>query len=491
MTVDPSPSVTPIVTYVDYKAGERRANSLNPAERLGLLAIGFFISVNAVGLAVHAASVVLVVYTPLAILIALLLFFVQPSLYVGFAWWILFLSPFVRRLVDYQLGFRSNNPILLAPLVVTGLSLLSVSYHAPKLLRRTLYPFLLVLVALAYGFVVGIAHVGILAAGYGLTTWLAPVTFGIYLALHPEWYSDMRRMLARVFISSLLILGVYGVWQFVSPPPWDVYWITASLQSNALNPEPFKVRLFGTLNSFGPFAAVLTAGLLVTFAWPSQVWKRCLAAVPGAASLMMTQVRTAWGELALGLGLYLLYLPGRRRLAPIAILLLSFVILVLSNIQPFASVLVSRAGSIASLTTDGSYLARRQLFAEYNDRILESPLGMGTGATGMAWVLTGGNGSTAPIENGFQDVFYSLGWMGGTLYLCAVLILARRSLKREERNTDLFAKVARAITIATLLAAWFGNIFTAVAGTVLWTFLGMQVASRLRRFGTDNWHSLT
>ena len=43
------------------------------------------------------------------------LYFRYPSLYIGFVWWILFLTAFVRRYADFRGGaFVDPNPILLA-----------------------------------------------------------------------------------------------------------------------------------------------------------------------------------------------------------------------------------------------------------------------------------------------------------------------------------------------------------------------------------------
>ena len=65
----------------------------------------------------------------LALLVAALLYVQDPFGYLSFTWWIWFVTPLVRRLVDHHVGWTSVSPVMLTPYLV---SLVAV----PGLLRH-------------------------------------------------------------------------------------------------------------------------------------------------------------------------------------------------------------------------------------------------------------------------------------------------------------------------------------------------------------------
>ena len=57
-------------------------------------------------------------------------------------------------------------------------------------------------------------------------------------------------------------------------------------------PAPFEVRIFGTLNSPGPYADMLAASLLVALGASGRLpW---LAGMPAVVALLLSLVRAAW-----------------------------------------------------------------------------------------------------------------------------------------------------------------------------------------------------
>src|SRR5258708_39688308 len=75
----------------------------------------------------HQGTVLTLGFPVLAILTGLWLYFKSPARYVGFMWWLWFLSPEVRRLADWSKGsFTPTSLIQVAPLAVTMISGLSL-----------------------------------------------------------------------------------------------------------------------------------------------------------------------------------------------------------------------------------------------------------------------------------------------------------------------------------------------------------------------------
>ena len=146
------------------------------------LVIGFATLVSAL-LAARMGQIVELAFPALALLIGATLYFRHPTLYLGFTWWLWFLTPEVRRLVDYQIGWNEISPVMIAPYLVSGMAALTLVRCLPQLLQPRLFPFALILMALNYAYVGRPRPTpGRRAATYGLLTWIVPVLFGFHVA---------------------------------------------------------------------------------------------------------------------------------------------------------------------------------------------------------------------------------------------------------------------------------------------------------------------
>src|ERR1700760_3963682 len=58
--------------------------------------------------------------------IGLILYVRRPVQYAQYTLWVWFLAPLFRRLVDWRFGFVDPNMVLLAPFLVSGISILSL-----------------------------------------------------------------------------------------------------------------------------------------------------------------------------------------------------------------------------------------------------------------------------------------------------------------------------------------------------------------------------
>ena len=192
---------------------------------------------------------------------------------------------------------------------------------------KSLIGFVPVILAMAYGTVVGVVTTGPVVAVYSLLVWAVPITMAIYVACHPENYVKNQRTLTATFGWGALIMGLYGIIQYFLAPAWDCAWIINSGLITQGHPFPQQIRVYSTMNSSGPFAFVLCAGLLLLIVGESRL-KLPMAAF-GIASLALSLVRAAWLGFIVGFVYLIWCLRGRERMRMVVLSgAISFVVVV-------------------------------------------------------------------------------------------------------------------------------------------------------------------
>jgi len=415
-------------------------------------------------------------FAPMATLIAIYLFRYHPALYISFNWWVWILTPFARRFIEIKSGYLTTSPILLAPYLVTLPCLLTLLVHAPKLMRRQLVPFALCFASLCYAYIVGIVSTGIAAASYGLLVWFVPLLLGFHLAMQWDIYPTVRAIMRKTLVLTVLLMGVYGVYQFVRPLPWDLFWIYAAHMTVLGNPQPMQFRVFSTLNSPAPFAVIMMASLLVVVSQRSKLsW---LAMGAGATALLLTTVRTAWLAWAFGFLIFAWYVPFRS-ISRIVFPLLSLVVVVcvVTAFTPLGDVIMKRFQSFGTLHDDFSLHERANLYAAITDRVLNTPMGEGMGGTGRAATMSQGT-ALQNMDSGLLDIVFSLGWFGGLVFVVGLVGLVGFAINVREVRGDYFDLSLRAAALATLSILPSFNSLVGVDGIVFWGFLGLCIARR-------------
>jgi hypothetical protein len=233
------------------------------------MAILILVLFTAVCILAGAGSFLNIAFPVGALVVGAFLYFRYPILYIGFTWWIWFLTAFVRRLVDYRSSYTEPSPLLLAPYLVTALTLVTVFQYLPKARREGGLVFILPLVGISYGFLIGLIYYPPFVATRGFLDWLTPLTFGFHLLVNWQNFPSYYQNIQRTFLWGTLVMGVYGIYQYIVAPEWDRLWlINSGMISSQGLPEPFGMRVWSTMNSVEPFAAVMTAGLLMLFNRP-------------------------------------------------------------------------------------------------------------------------------------------------------------------------------------------------------------------------------
>lgn len=183
-------------------------------------------------------------------------------------------SALLRRLIDHFIGdggasasaSQSFDTLTLVPLAGVLLLLVRGSTK-PAAGRSTFWAGLsaLAVALITLGQIVSLLFGGGLAAApvyyAALTTVPLLLLLFVERAKLPDVWSSVERLLPWLGI----VVGAYGVIQFFWLPSWDREWMISSGLTSVGHPYPMQVRVFGTLESPGPFATFIGASMLAAF----------------------------------------------------------------------------------------------------------------------------------------------------------------------------------------------------------------------------------
>lgn len=434
------------------------------------------VAVLATGLLTGWTAFVKLFYPLAAVGVGGWLYMTRPVLYVGYTWGVWFVTPFVRRLVDFAAGgFDATSPIMVAPLLVTGLAVFSPLRYWAILKGPIGQPIRLCAFGVAFGYLIGVARVGAFSATFALLEWGLPLVFGAHVLLLWKSYPEQVRTLRTTFAWSVLLTGVYGIVQYVTAPSWDMAWLVGSGMTSSMgSPVARGFRAFSTLNSTGTFAFFLASGLIALAGSRSVVAK--LAAVPGAVALLLTLVRASWVGVAVGALLLVRRLQGpiRRRLV-IALVVGAGLGVPLSG-SLGGDAVGSRMQTFGSIEQDNSFRSRLAFTGIAARNVLTNPIGEGLGGTGTAAKLSGG--SVVVFDNGYMNLPHTLGWLGALLYGVGLWVAFRRAWPVGKAAGDVFATVAVVVAAVYLVLLAFTNVLSGIAGLTMWAFLASALAAR-------------
>jgi hypothetical protein len=421
-----------------------------------------------------AASLRLI-YPIIALVTGVFLYLRHPILYLGFTWWMWFLSPLFARLVDLKVGWDDTRQMLVAPYLVAFVTIGTLLRYLPSAYRQGGLPFILAFAGVFYGFLIGLVQNQPVPVARNLLDWLIPLLFGFHLFINWRDYPSYRQNIERTFLWCVLILGVYGIFQFVVAPEWDRYWLVQSKQtSSSGNPVPFGMRVWSTMHSIGPFGATMQAGLLLLFTRTGPLILPASAA--GYVSFLLAQTRTNWGGWLFGMIMIMGSVKARIQMRLITILLVMVVCVApLLTIEPISSVVATRFETFANLKEDSSFRDRSNIYDKSLSVALSNTLGNGFGG-GLKINEKTGRIEIFVIDSGILDTFFTLGWFGAVPYLGGLILMIYQTLQYTESRFDSFISVSRAIGVSVFCQLIIGSGMLGVSGIILWGFLGMAMA---------------
>jgi len=279
------------------------------------------------------------------------------------------------------------------------------------------------------------------------------------------------------------VIAAYGLYQVAYLPAWDKYWMEAAEVFSLGLPVRFGFRAFGTMNSAGPYAVALLIGMI--FLLGAARRGMVLALSLGLMSLLLTRARSSWVALLVGL-IVVQFMGPVRRMGRNWLFLLFMVALAMPvmSLDVFRDSIFSRIASFASLNEDSSMRQRLLLSNLATQALGTRAEGEGLGATGGGTKLGTATGRQASIDNGFLEVFYVLGWPGGSMVMLGLIGQLLTLARFRDSREDSFANSSRAAFWALLSVLFIGDIFSGAIGAMFWGAYGFACCAHAYNYAT-------
>lgn len=442
---------------------------------LAILGLAFF-----VGLSLVAGGAIAIVTFPLgSLLVGWLLYSRYPLLYCGFTWWLWFAGSLVRRIIDYRCGYLTPGPWTLTATLVTSISVLSLIKYLPIAHKQNGVPFVIASSCCLYGWIISLVNDGFVDRGiFILFEWLAPIAFAFHILLQWRDYPRYRQNMQRTFVWGALIMGSYGIIQYIVAPSWDRFWINRidELGTKSFGlPEPFGIRVSSMMDSPQSFAAMITACLLLVLS--VQQSRNLWANGIGYLSFLLSLARSAWLGWFVSMFIFFqaLKLQLKIRLL-VSIFLGILMIFPVTRIEPFSTVISERIESFTNTETDTSYKARLGGYSQLID---------------LAATEFTGKGIKNPIEpdvdlkvnfvvfdNGILTLLFSLGWVGSTPYVLSIVLLVVQIRQSSLKNKDLVLSAAYALIVGSISQIFLKTITNGSMAMILWGFIGIGMCGQ-------------
>jgi O-antigen ligase len=151
---------------------------------------------------------------------------------------------------------------------------------------------------------------------------------------------------------------------------------------------------------------------------------------------------------------------------------------------PHADTIIERASTFGDLANDDSYNGRKFTTQAMLDEIIDRPWGRGMGFK-TAGKLSGQSTMVTPIDNGYGDLVWTLGLLGGAAYLAGIahisVSLFRRSAFRAGSTLRLIRLLAGTVLLMLMLANCAALSMLGITGVWLWFYVGLASAPLPRR----------
>jgi hypothetical protein len=156
----------------------------------------------------------------------------------------------------------------------------------------------------------------------------------------------------------------------------------------------------------------------------------------------------------------------------ITLMLMLLVVLPLTMIEPFSTVIGSRVQTLFAGEQDGSFVDRSLGYANLLNDALGEIEGHGVGYV-ISDATIGGN------DSGILTLLLTLGWFGTIPYLAGMTLLVFNAMQIRQAAIDPFVGACRAIVLATISQISLNTVMLAPFGIVMWGFMGLTAAARL------------
>jgi O-Antigen ligase len=400
--------------------------------------------------------------------VGLSLYLRKPTAYLYFTLWTWFITPWVRRMVDWRVGFVFQNLVLLTPFLVSAVAVLTLRERRLRA-NLPLAPFALCAVAVAYGFCVGIMLHPSGEVIYGLVDWLSPMVIGLHLYLRHEDFEENLAVIENSAMWGLLVMGIYGIYQFYQAPVWDAAWLLnlpGGIQSSTFGrPGPQEIRVWSTGNAPGQFASVVVT--LFFFLSSKRSILKVPAYITGFYVLLLTLVRTAWVTSVVGM-LYLVKSRNRKFAPTLLLIICAVAVVLLANSFFTIPILQNRFKSMTDLKDDVSIKDRTALYEDLTGAVLAEPVGIGLNNQSFYHGF--------PLDSGILRMLLNLGWFGTLVYSIGISRLLFMLFHRIPSQNPALAG-CRAVAVVLVVTLASGPTLVGAVGAMFWIAIGLGLAS--------------
>ncbi len=400
--------------------------------------------------------------------------------YIVFSLWCWLLIPLLRRIVDYRSFYLDPSPILLTPLLVAGLVVFRLPFLCHRLLRSSALPYLLLSATLGYGLAVGLLLRQPTDVARTFLLWGVPLAWGLYLTATGGDGSEARELVIRHMTWAVLLLGIYGLIQYVAPPAWDLVWLKNAIETRDVLafglPEARQVRVWSSTNGPGVFAITCAFGLTLLLAKASRL--SIPAGIAGSIGLLLSLVRISWLAFAAGIVLTCLWSGKRRFQMIVGISVIAAILGSVLSLPVFEESVVTRLQTLGDVKNDTSIGDRRDTQAHMIGSISNHPFGFGL-STELPETVTGG----MAIDSGIFEVILLFGWAGATVIFVVLSAIAYRSFIGlfQATPSQLGFRVA---ILVILIHMPSGSVLSGPQGFLFWTAVSLSdlwpVSSRIQ-----------
>ncbi len=463
------------------QAGRMRGNS-------DLLRYGPVVALVAVSAAMLVAtpSVLRIAFLGLVAVTAVAVFRQSRTLYIQLCLWLWFLTPWLRRMIDWRTSYTEQSLMLSAPYVAAAISGVVLLRHGRSLARPGGVPFACALAGILFGTLYGLTRFSLFEVARGLVNWLAPVLFGFFLYEERRRYAEYRDAFVKSLVWGTLVMSLYGLVQFFVLPDWDVTWMKGLVYTTFGSAEPREVRVFSTMNAPAVLAFYLTAGMLVclTLLVDGNTKRKWLPAVTAPLALIclgLTLSRSLWLALVVSLIYLAATMPGRLRFRIVGISLVALAIAAAGSQAPgIRDILAERLKTFTSGTQDVSASARIQGHEDALGNLAVEPMGEGMGSTDVDHATDGSDDSLGPHDSTLLEFLYSLGGPGTLIYAIGMGYAGTRIyLARGPKPAAVgepFGFAMRATLVGLFAQCLLTSIAVGPEGFVTWTCLAFALA---------------
>ena len=399
-----------------------------------------------------------------------------PLFYCSFVWWIRFVGPLIRRIIDLRWGSLTPGPWLLTPILVTSISILTLLKYLPKAYKQGGMPFVIAAACCLYGYLISlIRDIADIDLGFVL-----PICFGFHLLIHWRNYPSYRQNIQRTFFWGVLFMGFYGILQYVFAPPWDLFWLEEIQKTGALSfgvPEPFGIRVSSSLDSPQTFAATIGSGLILLFCISGS--QQLLATGLGYLSFLLSLARSGWLSWSFGTLVFFNALKYNLKIRMlIGILMTVLIILPVTTVEPFSTVIGERIESLTNTDSDGSLRSRKEAFNALFGEALSEFVGGGIQNPIKPDVKIKVKSSYVIGDNGILVLLFTIGWIGTFPYLISIMLAVLQIRQACLNSDDLILQAVYGIILGLLSQILFKSLTDGTLALLLWGFIGMGMSGR-------------